>query len=247
MVEENTLFSVVQRMLQIKQVHVLYAAEKAEKLYTRMSAIAGDNEMVADGTTEMVNQMYSLQTRLKNKMNTLTPREKRYGKKVISLLNGLIEENERIQGRMVVSARVIRCMAYSLQLNVLKVLHYQWREKVYMSILGKDILPVQDEYDCALGHWYHGEGRKTFGSLPVFLRLGVAHGKLHQALVAVIQVSGGDKTQPEQTLLKLEVLETFSHAVVTALDELDDFIIRLGMTDGSYIGLQAFDPVYPSV
>ncbi|EBI7047214.1 hypothetical protein D2B06_24825 [Salmonella enterica] len=47
----NALFSMVYRMLQTKQVHVLYTAEKVEKLYTGMSAVADDNEAMADGVT----------------------------------------------------------------------------------------------------------------------------------------------------------------------------------------------------
>ncbi|EDP8921541.1 hypothetical protein R3P88_005026 [Salmonella enterica] len=38
-------------MLQTKQVHVLYTAEKVEKLYSGMSAVADDHEAMADGVT----------------------------------------------------------------------------------------------------------------------------------------------------------------------------------------------------
>ncbi|HGB5310779.1 TPA: CZB domain-containing protein, partial [Salmonella enterica subsp. enterica serovar Poona] len=214
-------------MLQTKQMHVLYTAEKAEKLYSGMSAVADENETMADGVTGLVNQMYSLRGRLKNKLGTLTPRERRYGKKVIALLDGLIEKNEKIQGKLGVSANTIRCTAYSLQVTVLKAIHYQWREKVYMSVMeGKDTFPAEDEHNCVLGRWYHSEGRKSFGSLPAFLRLGEAHGKLHQALSELVQESSREKRTPERILTKLDVLETVSQAVITALDELDDCVIR---------------------
>ncbi len=81
---DTALFSMVYRMLQTKQMHVLYTAEKAEKLYSGMSAVADENESMADGVTGLVNQMYSLRGRLKNKLGTLTPRERRYGNKVIA-------------------------------------------------------------------------------------------------------------------------------------------------------------------
>ncbi len=224
---DNELFSMVYKMLQTKQMHVLYTAEKAEKLYSGMSVVADENEAMADGVTGLVNQMYSLRGRLKNKLGTLTPRERRYGNKVIALLNGLIEDNEKIQGRMTVSANTIRCTAYSLQVTVLKAIHYQWRERVYMSVLeGKDTFPAEDEYHCALGRWYQGEGRKCFGSLPAFVRLGEAHGRLHQALAALVQESRREKRTPERILTKLDVLETVSQAIITALDELDDSFIR---------------------
>ncbi|OQM38987.1 hypothetical protein BZK42_27255 [Citrobacter braakii] len=229
---DNALFSMVYRMLQAKQVHVLYTAEKAEKLYSGMSDVANENEAIADGVTGLVNQMYSLRGRLNNKLGTLTPRERRYGNKVIALLNGLIDENEKIQGKLTVSANTIRCTAYSLQVTVLKAIHYQWRERVYMSVLeGKDTFPAEDENQCALGRWYQGEGRKSFGSLPAFVRLGEAHRKLHQALAALVQESHSEIRTQERILTKLDVLDSVSQAVITALDELDNSVIRQGVTD----------------
>lgn len=38
------------RMLQSKQVQVLYTAEKAEKLYTRMFAVTDENDAVSVGS-----------------------------------------------------------------------------------------------------------------------------------------------------------------------------------------------------
>lgn len=225
--DNSALFAMVYRMLQSKQVHVLYTAEKAEKLYTRMSAVADENEAVTDGITGLVNRMYSLRGRLKNKLGSLTPRERRYGNQVIALLSDLIEENEKIQGKMTVSANAMRCTAHSLQVTVLKAVHYQWRERVYMSVLErKDTFPPEDEYHCVLGRWYHGEGRTAFGSLPVFVRLGDAHSRLHLALSELVHESRREKRTPESVLKKLDMLETASQAVIAALDELDDSVVR---------------------
>lgn len=227
--DNSALFAMVYRMLQSKQVHVLYTAEKAEKLYTRMSAVADENEAVTDGITGLVNRMYSLRGRLKNKLGSLTPRERRYGNQVIALLSDLIEENEKIQGKMTVSANAMRCTAHSLQVTVLKAVHYQWRERVYMSVLeGKDTFPPEDEYHCVLGRWYHGEGRTAFGSLPAFVRLGDAHSRLHLALSELVHESRREKRTPESVLKKLDMLETASQAVIAALDELDDSVVRQG-------------------
>ncbi|ECD3081906.1 hypothetical protein EX961_26350 [Salmonella enterica subsp. enterica serovar Oranienburg] len=225
--DNSALFAMVYRMLQSKQVHVLYTAEKAEKLYTRMSAVADENEAVTDGITGLVNRMYSLRGRLKNKLGSLTPRERRYGNQVIALLSDLIEENEKIQGKITVSANAMRCTAHSLQVTVLKAVHYQWRERVYMSVLeGKDTFPPEDEYHCVLGRWYHGEGRTVFGSLPAFVRLGDAHSRLHLALSELVHESRREKRTPESVLKKLDMLETASQAVIATLDELDDSVVR---------------------
>lgn len=47
---DSALFSMVYRMLQTKQKHVLYTAEKAEKLYSGMSVVADENEAMATGS-----------------------------------------------------------------------------------------------------------------------------------------------------------------------------------------------------
>ncbi|EJT2000494.1 CZB domain-containing protein, partial [Salmonella enterica] len=105
--------------------------------------------------------------------------------------------------------------------------HYQWRERVYMSVLeGKDTFPPEDEYHCVLGRWYHGEGRTAFGSLPAFVRLGDAHSRLHLALSELVHESRREKRTPESVLKKLDMLETASQAVIAALDELDDSVVR---------------------
>ncbi|EOC0699245.1 hypothetical protein ACIU3Q_002270 [Salmonella enterica subsp. enterica serovar Kokomlemle] len=80
------------------------------------------------------------------------------------------------------------------------------------------------------GRWYQGEGRKIVGSLPAFVRPGEAHRELHQALVALVQEFRREKRTPERILTKLDVLESVSQAVITALDELDDRVIRQGVT-----------------
>ncbi|EBS4549097.1 hypothetical protein DQK32_25025 [Salmonella enterica subsp. enterica serovar Newport] len=227
--DNSELFSMVYRMLQFKQVHVLYTAEKAEKLYTRMSVVADENDVVTDGITGLVNRMYSLRGRLKNKLGSLTLRERRYGKQVIALLSDLIEENEKIQRKMAVSANTMRCASYSLQMTVFKAIHYQWRERVYMSVLeGKNTFPPEDEYHCMLGRWYHGEGRTVFGALPAFARLGDAHSRLHLALSELVRESLRENPTPKSLLKKLDVLDAASQAVIGALDDMDDSAIRQG-------------------
>jgi len=37
------------------------------------------------------------------------------------------------------------------------------------------------EEECVLGRWYRGNGRQSFGSLPGYARIGLAHEALHTA------------------------------------------------------------------
>lgn len=227
------IFTYVYQALQTKQVHVAYTAEKATRLYTRMTAAAAENELAAEGLTGLVNQMHAMRGRIQGKIKTgmLTSREKRYGNKVIALLGSLIEENEKIQKKAASSANLMRCASGSLQVTVFKAMHYQWREKVYMSVLsGPDDFPLEDEYHCSLGRWYNSERSQFFRLQSGYIRLGDAHTKLHRVAEELLQECRRAEPSQERIIKKLGTLETLSLAVIAALDELDDDVIRLGQS-----------------
>ncbi|HAF2163491.1 TPA: hypothetical protein G8N56_005116 [Salmonella enterica] len=225
-INDEKIFQYVYRTLQSKLVHVQYTAEKATRLRRKMSGAAADNQRMAEGISEFLNRIYSLRGRIKTKIISLPSREKRYGKQVINLLDDLMKYTTEMQDFVFSSANIMDISANSLQLTVLKAVHYQWRERVYMSVLNKtNTIPVEDEHHCLLGRWYDGEGRENFGLLPAFIRLGEVHRKLHQLAA---ELAGEDMTQPvqERILKKLEAFETVSLAVIAALDSLDDSIIE---------------------
>lgn len=227
-INDEEVFKYIYRTLQSKLVHVQYTAEKATRLRIKMSGAASDNQRMAEGMSEFINRIYSLQGRIKTKSRSLSLREKRYGKLVVNLLDDLMVYTTDMQDFMSHSAGLMDMSANSLQLTVLKAVHYQWRERVYMSVLNKtNTIPAEDEHHCLLGRWYDSEGREKFGTLPAYIRLGEMHRKLHQAAAELAQE---DMTHPgqEQLLKKLEVFESVSLAVIAALDALDDSIVNPG-------------------
>ncbi|OQM38972.1 hypothetical protein BZK42_27330 [Citrobacter braakii] len=243
-INDKEIFSYIYRTLQSKLVHVQYTAEKATRLRRKMSGVASDNQQMAEGMSEFINRIYSLRGRIKTKSSSLTAREKRYGKLVVNLLDDLMTYTTDLQDSVSRSAGLMDMSASSLQLTVLKAVHYQWRERVYMSVLNKtNTIPAEDEHHCLLGRWYDGEGREKFGTLSAYIRLGEVHRKLHQAAA---ELAKEDMTHPgqERILNKLEAFETVSLAVIAALDELDDSIIRQGMTDktSSDVAVSRFPP-----
>ncbi|EJF2227206.1 CZB domain-containing protein [Salmonella enterica] len=232
LISDEKVFSYIYRTLQSKLVHVQYTAEKAVRLRKKMTASAAENQQIAEGMAEFINRLYSLRGRIKTKIPSLGTREKRYGNQIVSLFDDMMKVTTEMQGSVSRSARLMDISAGSLQVTVLKAVHYQWRERVYMSVLNKiNAIPGEDEHHCLLGRWYDGEGREKFGLLPAFIRLGEVHRKLHQAAA---ELAKEDMTGPgqERLLKKLEVFETTSLAVIAALDELDDSIIRNGENKG---------------
>ncbi|HHR3735794.1 TPA: CZB domain-containing protein [Salmonella enterica] len=107
--------------------------------------------------SEFVNRIYSLRGRIKTKSRSLPVREKRYAKLVVNLLDDLMAHTTDMQDSVSRSAGLMDMSAGSLQLTVLKAVHYQWRERVYMSVLNKsNTIPAEDEHHCLLGRWYDG-------------------------------------------------------------------------------------------
>ncbi|EBY8644605.1 hypothetical protein D6S17_24200 [Salmonella enterica subsp. enterica serovar Java] len=232
-INDKAIFTYIYRTLQSKLVHVQYTAEKATRLRRKMSVAAAENRRIAEGMSEFVNRTYVLRKRLNLKIPSLSAREKRYGKQVIKLLDDLMEYTTDMQNSVSRSAGTMDVSAGSLQVTVLKAVHYQWRERVYMSVLNKtNTIPGEDEHHCLLGRWYDGEGREKYGLLPAFIRLGDVHRKLHQVAA---ELAKEDMEHPgqERLLKKLEDFETVSLAVIAALDALDDSIIEPGKEDAS--------------
>lgn len=230
-IKDGEVFNYIYRTLQSKMVHVQYTAEKASRLRRKMSGSASDNQRIADGMSEFVNRIYSLRRRIETKSRSLSAREKRYGKLVVGLLDDLMIYTTYMQDSVSRLAGLMDMSASSLQLTVLKAVHYQWRERVYMSVLNKtNTIPAEDEHHCMLGRWYDGEGREKFGTLHAYIRLGEMHRKLHQA-AADLAKEDMTATGNERLMNKLEVFESVSLAVIAALDALDDSIVNPGKVD----------------
>ncbi len=226
MTNDEDVFKYIYRTLQNKFVHVQYTAEKAIRLRKKMSASAVENKIIAEEMIGTINQMHSLRERIKTKIPSLSKKEKRYGKKIVTIIDHLMRETTGIQNSVQHSANIMAVSAGSLQITVLKAVHYQWRERVYMALLNKtNTIPGDDEHHCLLGRWYDGEGKEKFSLLPAFIKLGDVHRKLHQLAAEMIME---DLSHPwnEEILNKLEVFETTSQAVISALDALDDNILQ---------------------
>ncbi|EBY2753562.1 hypothetical protein DVF53_23540 [Salmonella enterica subsp. enterica serovar Kottbus] len=223
----NEIFTLVYHLLQSKLEHVQYTTDKAIKFYHTMVMATEKNKAAISKTTRTVNRMYSLRARIQHKAEKLDGREKRYAGKVVSLLDDIIRETEDMSCNILHYTGVMRGATDNLLMTILKAVHYQWRERVYLSVMDRTIpFPAEDEGHCLLGWWYEHEGRKKFGHIPVFLRLGEEHRRLHRAeaeLAAGVQQGTGTKS----LLSLLNAFEMASRSVIGTLDELDEYLIRL--------------------
>ncbi|ECG5644774.1 hypothetical protein E1K64_24195, partial [Salmonella enterica subsp. enterica serovar Poona] len=198
-------------MLQTKLAHVQYTTEKAIRYYL-MVAAAENNIEAATTTTLTVNRMYSLRSRLSRKSEKMSGREKRYALKVVMLLDELISDAEAMSRNILLYSGMMRGATDSLLMTILKAVHYQYREQVYMAVMDRTApFPSDDETRCLLGWWYHHDGMKKFSNLPVFIRLGDAHSQLHRSAADLaMAVRQGEDTG--KLLIRLDVFESDSQS-----------------------------------
>ncbi|EJZ7017902.1 CZB domain-containing protein [Salmonella enterica] len=144
-------------------------------------------------------------------------------KKLLSLINVLNAEVEEIRQSTIISSKVIKSSADSLLMIILKAQHYQWRELVYMFALSQSnhSIPQQDEFSCALGKWYNGQGKENFSHLPAFSLLGDYHSKFHRISADILK-EGFNGISWEKVSRNLEEFEKCSNLVISALDQLDE-------------------------
>ncbi|EDZ9926621.1 chemotaxis protein [Salmonella enterica subsp. enterica serovar Enteritidis] len=111
--------------------------------------------------------------------------------------------------------RLSSCQKYSaelLDLSVITVKHFLWRERVFMAIIlgGHDSAELKQVSvrSCALGRWYDGRGKKAYSHLPAYRSLGEAHTRYHEVLNELIDrgVEGMTFHEMSEELAKLEML-----------------------------------------
>lgn len=221
-------FKYIYQTLQAKLIHVQYTTQKALKLQDSLLDLAKNNKLSVDGLTNIINRLYQYRKKLEKRIQQVGSSKSTNERKMLTLVNELGSEVERIQISTVISSKVIKSSADSLLMTILKAQHYQWREHVYMSALSQiNIIPQHDEFSCALGKWYNSVGKDNFNHLPAFTKLGISHSKFHR-ISSEIAKEGFNGVSWGKISRNLERFERASNLVISALDELDEQIIMLG-------------------
>ncbi|HAU7316461.1 TPA: chemotaxis protein [Salmonella enterica subsp. enterica serovar Wangata] len=99
-----------------------------------------------------------------------------------------------------------------LDLSVIMVKHFLWRERVFMAIIlgGHDNTQLKQvgSGSCALGQWYNGRGKKAYSHLPAYRSLGEIHFRYHEVTDELINkgIEGMGFHELSADLAKLEML-----------------------------------------
>lgn len=99
-----------------------------------------------------------------------------------------------------------------LDLSVIMVKHFLWRERIFMAIIlgghDNEALKQVSARNCALGRWYDGRGKKAYSHLPAYRSLGDVHFRYHTAINELIDkgIEGMPFGELSAELAKLEML-----------------------------------------
>ncbi|MBC3378666.1 CZB domain-containing protein [Serratia fonticola] len=205
-----------------KSAYVQYTAQKCFRLRERMLMFSAGCREEAQSLTLVLNRQYSL-------VKYLSKSDGEVGCGKVHQLQTLsreqYEQTGHIQAQLSGVASGLALSADNLLFTLLKAQHYQWRDRLYIAILtGQSDELREDERECLLGRWIHGEGMRRFRALPGFWELGSAHHRLHE----VSEVVAGDLSHfmPEELQKALQATEEASQRLLSALDALDE---RVGL------------------
>ncbi|NIH31749.1 CZB domain-containing protein [Hafnia paralvei] len=233
--DKDEAFKNIYTALQSKLVHIQYTTTKALKLQSKMLSVAKNKKISVDELTNLINQLYKYRKKLEKRIQQAGTSKSADEKKLLSLVSMLNAQVEEIRQSTIISSKLMKTSADSLLMIILKAQHYQWRELMYMSALSQNnnSIPQQDEFSCALGKWYNGEGKDNFSHLPAFSLLGDYHSKFHRISADILK-EGFNGISWEKISRNLEEFEKYSNLVISALDKLDEQILMIDQINCDY-------------
>ncbi|EAA9301978.1 chemotaxis protein [Salmonella enterica] len=114
-----------------------------------------------------------------------------------------------------------------LDLSVIIVKHFLWRERIFMAI----ILGGHDSYSlkqisskkCALGRWYDGRGKESYSHLAAYRSLGDVHSRYH-ALINELVDRGVDDMSYKELSTELANIEMLSQQILAFIGRIQHHV-----------------------
>lgn len=117
-----------------------------------------------------------------------------------------------------------------LDLSVIMVKHFLWRERVFMAIIlgghDNETLKQVSVRSCALGRWYDGRGKKAYSHLPVYRLLGEVHSRYHEVINELID-KGMEGMAFSELSVELAKLEMLSQQLVGLIGQIQHHVALL--------------------
>ncbi|EBE4781784.1 CZB domain-containing protein [Salmonella enterica] len=117
-----------------------------------------------------------------------------------------------------------------LDLTVIMVKHFLWRERIFMAIIlgshENEALKQVSVRSCALGRWYDGRGKRTYSHLPAYRSLGEVHSRYHTVINELID-KGMEGMVFSELSAELAQLEMLSQQLVGFIGQIQHHVTLL--------------------
>lgn len=205
-----------------KSLHVHHATQKC--FWLRESLISSASKYREDAA--LMTPLQNRQYRLVNSIVADCTGEKapQHERQLLAQAREQYRLTDAVQRQMNDIASGLMRSADMLLFTLLKAQHYQWRDRLFMSLLTDHPDPVLAGEDaCPLGMWLHAEGARRFYTLKGFRDMRESHHEMHIAAAQLFERPLSE-TAPGVLRRYLQRVEDASQQLVSHLDHLEKMV-----------------------
>ncbi|HCK0392953.1 TPA: CZB domain-containing protein [Salmonella enterica] len=228
----------IYRLQQSKLVSITNLTQKLSNICANLESFSAEQKRLAGELESCANKSRVTIRRLKRKAGA----EESYDneddvllssgrkKSLLHTLQEIHDTSSSVAEKMYRLSSSHKYSAELLDLSVLMVKHFLWRERIFMAIIlgghDNETLKTVSARTCALGKWYDGRGKQIYAHLPAYLSLGEVHTRYHNVINELID-KGIEKMTFSELSSALAKLEMLSQQIVGLIGQIQHHVVLL--------------------
>ncbi|HAF5680433.1 TPA: CZB domain-containing protein [Salmonella enterica subsp. enterica serovar Muenchen] len=234
----------IYRLQQSKLVSISNLTDNLSNVCVNLESFSAEQKRLAGELETCINKSRLTIRRLEQKAGVeeiqnneddglLTPGRK---KSLLHTLQQIHDTSSWVAEKMYRLSSSQKYSAELLDLSVIMVKHFLWRERIFMAIIlgghDNESLKMVSARTCALGKWYDGKGKQIYAQLPAYLSLGEIHTRYHDVINELID-KGIEKIPFSELSSVLAKLEMLSQRIVGLIGQIQHHVVLLQDTQNS--------------
>ncbi|EJM5006312.1 CZB domain-containing protein [Salmonella enterica] len=235
MSESTEKLQYIYRLQQSKLVNISHLTENLDNIRENLEAFSSEHKMLTGQLQDCTNKSRAVIRRLEKKSH----KEENNGnddngglstgrrKSILQSLQTFNEISSSAAEEIYGFSVSHKQMAELLDLSVITVKHFLWRERIFMAIIlgghDNEMLKQVSVRTCALGRWYDGRGKKAYSHLPAYRLLGGVHSRYHEMVNDIVD-KGVEKMTFRDLSAELAKLEMLSQQLVGLIGQIQQHI-----------------------
>ncbi len=238
MSESTEKLQYIYRLQQSKLVNISHLTDNLDKIRENLETFSSEQTILSGQLQDSTNKSRIVIRRLEKKNNkeecngnddneVLSPVRKN---SLLQALKGFHNVSSSVAEEIYGFSVSHKYTAELLDLSVIMVKHFLWREQVFMAIIlgghNNEVLKQVSVRKCALGRWYDGRGKQAYAHLPAYHTLGDVHVRYHNVINAIVD-KGIDKMTFSELSAELAKLEMLSQQLVGLIGQIQQHVALL--------------------